>query len=68
MVWYLAAAMALFLTGAVIVRCGIDFKGGAGAPGSILMLVGAVVMLISVFVFGMAAGVAIAAPAYAFME
>lgn len=68
MVWYLAAAMGLLLAGSITFRCGINFRGGAGAAGSILMLIGAGVMLVSVFVFGMAVGVAIAAPTTTFLE
>jgi hypothetical protein len=68
MVWYLMASVGLLLIGLILFRCGINFKGGAGAPGSIIMLAGMAVMLVSVFVFGMAVGVAIAAPTVALME
>lgn len=68
MVWYLMASVGLLLIGLILFRCGISFKGGAGAPGSIIMLAGMAIMLVSIFVFGMAVGVAIAAPTAAVME
>lgn len=68
MVWYLMASIGLLLIGLILFRCGINFKGGAGAPGSIIMLAGMAVMLVSIFVFGMAVGVAIAAPTAALLE
>jgi hypothetical protein len=56
----LIAATILLASGCGIFHYGTNFRGGAGAPGSILMLIGAATVVVSVFVFGIATGLLIA--------
>lgn len=61
MITALCVAVAILIAGLSTFHWGSNFGvAGAGAPGSILMLIGAVVVIISIFTFGIAVGLAIA--------
>lgn len=52
------AGCACLMAGAAAWKYGLDIPSaaGAGAPGSIMMLVGGVLWVVSIFLFGMSAG------------
>lgn len=60
MIVALGTAVTLLASGLGLFHYGTGFQGGAGAPGSILMLIGAAMVVVSVFAFGASLGMFIA--------